>query len=142
MTICSSMGRVADCPYSPDRPRATRDTAGPPRVILNCGEARPILPIVRPDSLKSRRYSVSRKSPVMEKSAKPADGTASQKCSITLYQTDLDILDEIRNFLRRHGVRNLSDSEALRLACRTILLNDKLLKTYESMRLDDGRRKR
>jgi hypothetical protein len=78
----------------------------------------------------------------MEKSAKPADGTASQKCSITLYQTDLDILDEIRNFLRRHGVRNLSDSEALRLACRTILLNDKLLKTYASMRLDDGRRKR
>lgn len=78
----------------------------------------------------------------MEKSAKPVDGTASQKCSITLYQTDLDILDEIRNYLRRHGVRNLSDSEALRLACRTILLNDKLLKTYQSMRLDDGRRKR
>ena len=29
--------------------------------------------------------------------------TASQKCSITLYQTDLDILDEIREYLRQKG---------------------------------------
>jgi hypothetical protein len=68
--------------------------------------------------------------------------TASQKCSITLYQTDLRILDEIRNYLRRYGVRKLSDSEALRLACRTIVFNEKLLTTYETMRVDDGRRKR
>jgi hypothetical protein len=67
--------------------------------------------------------------------------TASQKCSITLYQTDLKILDEIRNYLRRYGVRKLSDSEALRLACRTIVFNEKLLTTYETMRVDDGRRK-
>ena len=80
--------------------------------------------------------------PIVEKSAKPADGAASHKCSFTLYQTDLDILDEIREYLRRHGVRNLSDSEALRLACPTIVLNDNLLKTYEAMKLDDGRRKR
>jgi hypothetical protein len=67
--------------------------------------------------------------------------TASQKCSITLYQTDLKILDEIRNNLRRYGVRKLSDSEALRLAGRTIVFNEKLLTTYETMRVDDGRRK-
>ena len=36
----------------------------------------------------------------------------------------------------------LSDSEALRLACRTIAFNEKLLTTYETMRVDDGRRKR
>ena len=49
---------------------------------------------------------------------------------------------EIRNYLRRFGVRKLSDSEALRLACRTIVFNEKLLTTYETMRVDDGRRKR
>jgi hypothetical protein len=68
--------------------------------------------------------------------------TASQKRSITLYQKDLNILDEIRNYLRQRGIRNLSDSEGLRLACRTVSLDDGLLKTYEAMKLEDGRRRR
>jgi hypothetical protein len=68
--------------------------------------------------------------------------TASQKRSITLYQKDLNILDEIRNYLRQRGVRNLSDSEGLRLACRTVSLDDRLLKAYEAMKLEDGRRRR
>ena len=68
--------------------------------------------------------------------------TASQKCSITLYQTDLDILDKIREYLRQNGVRNLSDSEGLRLACRTVIFDDRLLRTYGSMKLEDGRRRR
>ena len=70
------------------------------------------------------------------------ENTASQKCSITLYQTDLNILDEIRQYLRQKGIRNLSDSEGLRLACRTVSLDDLLVKTYEAMKLDDGRRRR
>jgi hypothetical protein len=68
--------------------------------------------------------------------------TASQKCSITLYQRDLDILDKIREYLRQKGVRNLSDSEGLRLACRTVCFDDCLLETYETMKLEDGRRRR
>jgi hypothetical protein len=92
--------------------------------------------MAKSDTLKRRQHSESPKPP------KPANSAASQKRSITLYQTDLDILDEIRNYLRRHGIRNLSDSEALRLACRTILLNENLLKTYQFMKLDDGRRKK
>jgi hypothetical protein len=68
--------------------------------------------------------------------------TASQKRSITLYQKDLNILDEIRNYLWQRGIRNLSDSEGLRLACRTVSLDDGLLKTYEAMKLEDGRRRR
>ena len=67
---------------------------------------------------------------------------ASQKRSITLYQTDLDILDEIRNYLRQRGIRNLSDSEGVRLACRTVSLGDHLLKSYEAMKMEDGRRRR
>jgi hypothetical protein len=68
--------------------------------------------------------------------------TASQKCSITLYQKDFDILDQIREYLQQRGIRNLSDSESLRLACRTVSFDDRLLRSYESMRLEDGRRKR
>jgi hypothetical protein len=67
---------------------------------------------------------------------------ASQKRSITLYQRDLDILDKIREYLRQKGVRNLSDSEGLRLACRTLSFDDRLLRTYESMKMEDGRRRR
>ena len=67
---------------------------------------------------------------------------ASQKRSITLYQKDLNILDEIRDYLRQKGIRNLSDSEGLRLACRTVSFGDRLVKTYEAMKLEDGRRRR
>jgi hypothetical protein len=41
----------------------------------------------------------------------------------------------------KYEIRKLCDSEALRLACRTIVFNEKLLTTYETMRVDDGRRK-
>ena len=68
--------------------------------------------------------------------------TASQKCSITLYERDLNILDKIREYLRQKGVRNLSDSEGLRLACRTLSFDDRLLTTYEAMKMEDGRRRR
>ena len=92
--------------------------------------------MAKSNTLKRGQLSESSNSP------KPANVTASQKCSFTLYQTDLDVLDEIRNYLRLHRVRNLSDSQALRLACRTIAFNEKLLTAYETMRFDDGRRKR
>jgi hypothetical protein len=108
---------------------------GPSRVVLTRGEPHLSGPMAKSDTLKRRELSESLKS------SKPANGAASQKCSFTLYQTDLDVLDEIRKYLRRHGVRNLSDSEALRLACRTVSFDDCLLKTYAAMRLEDGRRR-
>lgn len=92
------------------------------------------------DSLK-QDLSKSLKSPG-NRSERAAELTASQKCSVTLYQKDLDILDDIRNYLRQKGIRNLSDSEGLRLACRTVSLDDRLVKTYEAMRMEDGRRRR
>ena len=70
-----------------------------------------------------------------------SENPLSQKCSITLYQTDFNILDQIRECLRQNGIRNLSDSEALRLACRTVSVDDRLVETYEAMKLDDGRRR-
>jgi hypothetical protein len=91
-------------------------------------------------SLKER---LSKSSQSQEKRSKvKLENTASQKCSITLYQKDFDILDKIRGYLRQRGVRNLSDSEGLRLACRTVSFDDRLLKSYEAMKLEDGRRRR
>ena len=46
------------------------------------------------------------------------------------------------NYLRQKGIRNLSDSEGLRLACRTLSFDDRLLTTYEAMKMEDGRRRR
>lgn len=65
----------------------------------------------------------------------------SQRCSITLYQADLDVLTKVRDFVRQRGIRNLSDSEGVRLACRTITFDERLLTTYHSMKKEDGRRK-
>lgn len=86
-------------------------------------------------------FAQVRKKPRNRPTAVP-DLAPSQKCSITLYQKDLDILDDIRDYLRQKGIRNLSDSEALRLACRTVSFDDRLLRSYTSMRLEDGRRNR
>ena len=72
----------------------------------------------------------------------PSANTSSQKRSITLYQKDLNILDEIRDYLRQKGIRNLSDSEGLRLACRTVSFDDRLVMAYEAMKLEDGSRRR
>ena len=63
------------------------------------------------------------------------------KLSVSLYQRDLARLDEIKEFLRRHGHRNRSDSEALRLACRAVEVGEHLLPLYEEMQREDRRRK-
>lgn len=63
------------------------------------------------------------------------------KLSVSLYQSDLQRLDEIKDFMKRQGHRNLSDSEALRLACRAVIINDEFLKIYREMQGEDRRRR-
>ena len=63
------------------------------------------------------------------------------KLSVSLYQRDLDRLDEIKAFMQQRGARNVSDSEALRLAVRGIELGDGLLNVYQEMLGEDGRRR-
>lgn len=63
------------------------------------------------------------------------------KLSVSLYQADLRRLDEIKDFMRNHGFRNLSDSEALRLACRAVQIGDGFLPIYQKMQQEDGRRR-
>jgi hypothetical protein len=67
------------------------------------------------------------------------------KLTVTLYQTDLDCLDQIKYSMTLKGYRRLSDSEAFRLACRSldpVTQIEQLLESYHSMIGDDGRRNR
>ncbi len=76
--------------------------------------------------------------PRTEKSAK---GRRAPKLSVSLYQHDIDRLDTIKDFMKSQGFRNLSDSEALRLACRKVEIDGALIEVYKSMQLEDGRRR-
>ena len=69
------------------------------------------------------------------------EGLRAPKISVSLYQTDLARLDEIKEFMRGKGHRNLSDSEALRLACRAVQISDDFLDFYRRMQGEDGRRR-
>jgi hypothetical protein len=68
-------------------------------------------------------------------------GSRAPKLSVSLYQQDIDRLDTIKDFMKSQGFRNLSDSEALRLACRKVAIDGTLVEVYKSMQSEDGRRK-
>jgi hypothetical protein len=70
-----------------------------------------------------------------------SEGLRAPKISVSLYRTDLARLDEIKEFMRGQGHRNLSDSEALRLACRAVKISDEFLEYYRKMQQEDGRRR-
>jgi hypothetical protein len=72
---------------------------------------------------------------------KSAKGARAPKLSVSLYQHDIDRLDTIKDFMKSQGFRNLSDSEALRLACRRVAIDGALIDVYKSMQSEDGRRK-
>jgi len=64
------------------------------------------------------------------------------KVSASLYSFDIECLDRIREFIRGKGIRNITDSEALRLACRAVKINDTLMDIYEEMTKEDRRRRK
>jgi hypothetical protein len=64
------------------------------------------------------------------------------KLSASLYNFDIECLDRIREFMRSKGVRNITDSEALRLACRAVKVDDSFMDIYQEMTKDDRRRRK
>jgi hypothetical protein len=72
----------------------------------------------RPDGVHNQPVFASRVP--LANSASVRRINLSQKCSITLYQTDLEIFDQIRELFRGNWVRNLSDSAALPFARRSV----------------------
>ena len=76
-----------------------------------------------------------------DKATNQPKGARAPKLSVSLYQHDIDRLDTIKDFMKSQGFRNLSDSEALRLACRRVAIDGALIDVYKSMQFEDGRRK-
>ena len=64
------------------------------------------------------------------------------KLSASLYNFDIECLDRIREFMRGKGIRNITDSEALRLACRAVKIDDAFMDIYEEMTKEDRRRRK
>ena len=64
------------------------------------------------------------------------------KLSASLYNFDIECLDRIREFMRGRGIRNITDSEALRLACRAVKIDDGFMEIYEEMIKEDRRRRK
>jgi hypothetical protein len=76
-----------------------------------------------------------------KKTARADARPALHKISVSLYQPDLDKIDEIKIFMLKRGVRNIGDSEAIRLAVRCADITDALLAAHEKMGTEDRRRK-
>jgi len=77
--------------------------------------------------------------PIRKKQGK-AEAMAS-KISVSVYPTDIERLDELKDYMKRQGIRNISDSEALRIACRAVTLSSTCVEVYHGMQKEDGRRK-
>jgi hypothetical protein len=66
---------------------------------------------------------------------------AAAKISVSVYPKDIARLDELKDFMRQQGIRNISDSEALRIACRALTFSPNCVEVYHDMQKEDGRRK-
>jgi hypothetical protein len=100
----------------------------------------------QPDTPTVRRSSAHPASP--RGARKKADAPQAEvregviKLSASLYNFDIECLDRIREFMRGKGIRNITDSEALRLACRAVKIDDGFMDIYEEMTKEDRRRRK
>jgi hypothetical protein len=100
----------------------------------------------RPDTPTVRRAAAHPASP--RGARKKADAPQAEvregviKLSASLYSFDIECLDRIREFMRGKGIRNITDSEALRLACRAVKIDDAFMDIYEEMTKEDRRRRK
>jgi hypothetical protein len=70
----------------------------------------------------------------------PGKGKRVPLC-FSVYEWDVQRLDEIKDFMRSKGYRNVTNSEAVRLACRAVEIGEHFVSVYQQMRREDGRRK-
>ena len=102
--------------------------------------------MAKKDALMSRLSKALPRGPKSEttigRASSSPQSAAVTKLSVSLYPSDLLRLDEIKAFMQSKGLRNISDSEALRLACRAAVVGDGLTTIYERMQQEDGRRTR
>jgi hypothetical protein len=75
----------------------------------------------------------------MKISRKEPDRLAT-KASVSLYGTDLERVNEVRDFMRERGLW-ISKSNAIQLCLRSARVDERLLKIYEKIQSEDNRRK-
>ena len=84
----------------------------------------------------------------------PEDGIASQtaappkrrrdkggKTSVNLFESDLELLESLRDFLKKEGFRKVADSQLLRLMCRDYQVGPNTVETLKQIMSEDGRRR-
>lgn len=110
-----------------------------PAVSETAGQSQPDTPTVRRDTPQPTPPKGNRKKPDAGQ-AEVREGVI--KLSASLYNFDIECLDRIREFMRGKGIRNITDSEALRLACRAVRIDDDFMNIYEEMIKEDRRRRK
>lgn len=103
------------------------------------GQSQPDTQTVRPVAPQPAPAKGGRKKPDLRQ-AEVREGVI--KLSASLYNFDIECLDRIREFMRGKGIRNITDSEALRLACRAVKIDDGFMDIYEEMTKEDRRRRK
>ena len=76
-----------------------------------------------------------------ERSAAARPLQRAEKLTVTVYKKDLERLDEIKRHMAALGFRSMTDSEAVRLACRSMRFGEELAALYREMSSEDGRRR-
>lgn len=66
-------------------------------------------------------------------------GRIARPISFTMNDGDLARIDAVRDFMHTHGAR-ISASQAVKLALRAVKPGNDLVKLYEGVKADDGRR--
>jgi hypothetical protein len=120
--------------------RLEKQSARPsPAAPETAGQSQPATQTARPANPRPAPPKGNRKNPETRQS----DGREGViKLSASLYNFDIECLDRIREFMRGKGIRNITDSEALRLACRAVKIDDGFMGIYEEMTKEDRRRRK
>ncbi|MET0626327.1 MAG: hypothetical protein ABW250_25565 [Pyrinomonadaceae bacterium] len=111
----------------------------PPAAPETVDQTQPGAPTVQTDAPRPAPPKGGRKNPETQQ-AEMKEGVI--KLSASLYNFDIECLDRIREFMRGKGIRNITDSEALRLACRAVKIDDGFMDIYEEMTKEDRRRRK
>lgn len=63
------------------------------------------------------------------------------KTSVNLFEADLELLDPLKDFLKKEGFRKVADSQLMRLLCRDYKPGPTTVETMKRIVKEDGRRK-
>lgn len=71
----------------------------------------------------------------------PTANPVAQKLSVSLFEADLERVDAIADFMKAKAGVRLNTSQAIKLALRAVAVDGGLLKVWEKILADDGRRR-